>query len=218
MLKLCGFSMSNYYNQVKLQLIEKGIAFEEDTVFVGPRAAPDLLLRSPLGKVPFLETEQGTLTESAVIADYIEQAYPEHSLMPTDAFAAAKVRELVKYIELYLELPARELYPQAFFGGQVSDSTKERVAKQLAKGVEGYKKIMQLNPYQYGDQFTLADCSAVIHLPVVSMAAKLVLGVDLFEGTSVKDYLKTMSARPAVQKVAADRKTSTEQMMAASKK
>lgn len=218
MLKLCGFSMSNYYNQVKLQLLEKGIAFEEDTVFVGPRAAPDLLTRSPLGKVPFLETEKGTLTESAVIADYIEQAYPEHSMLPSDPFEAAKVRELIKYIELYLELPARELYPQAFFGGQVSDSTKDRVAKQLAKGVEGYKKIVQFNPYQVGNQFTIADCSAVIHLPIISMAAKSVLGLDLFEGTGVKDYLKAMSSRPAVQKVAADRKTSTEQMLASNKK
>ena len=51
-----------------------------------------------------------------------------------------------------------------------------------------------------------------------TLVYKLVLGVDLFEGTGVKDYLKTMSARPAVQKVAADRKTSTEQMMAANKK
>lgn len=218
MLKLCGFSMSNYYNQVKLQLLEKGVEFQEDLVFVGAMASPDLLSRSPLGKVPFLETEQGSLTESAVIADYIEHAYPEHALIPKDAFAAAKVREIVKYIELYLELPARELYPQAFFGGQVSDGTKERVTKQLQKGFEGYKQLIQLNPFQFSDHFTIADCSAIIHLPIIAMAAKSVLGIDLFEGTGIKDYLKAMSSRPAVVKVNADRKASTEQMLARNKK
>ena len=34
-LKLCGFSASNYYNQIKLQLLEKQVAFEEEDVRVG---------------------------------------------------------------------------------------------------------------------------------------------------------------------------------------
>lgn len=29
MLKLCGFPISNYYNKVKLVLLEKGVEFEE---------------------------------------------------------------------------------------------------------------------------------------------------------------------------------------------
>ena len=32
MLKLCGFAISNYYNKVKMQLLEKGVAFEEELV------------------------------------------------------------------------------------------------------------------------------------------------------------------------------------------
>ena len=35
MLTLCGFGASNYYNKVKLVLLEKGIAFEEDLKWVG---------------------------------------------------------------------------------------------------------------------------------------------------------------------------------------
>ncbi|MBY0233548.1 MAG: glutathione S-transferase N-terminal domain-containing protein, partial [Burkholderiaceae bacterium] len=31
-IKLCGFSLSNYYNKVKLVLLEKGIPFEEELV------------------------------------------------------------------------------------------------------------------------------------------------------------------------------------------
>ena len=30
MIKLCGFRVSNYHNKVRLALLEKGIAFEED--------------------------------------------------------------------------------------------------------------------------------------------------------------------------------------------
>ena len=54
-LKLCGFSASNYYNKLKLQLLEKGLAFEEELVWTG-NTHPKLVDRSPMGKVPFLET------------------------------------------------------------------------------------------------------------------------------------------------------------------
>ena len=47
MFKLCGFAASNYYNKVKLALLEKGVPFEEELVWLGEtdQAA------SPLGKV-----------------------------------------------------------------------------------------------------------------------------------------------------------------------
>ena len=212
-LKLCGFSVSNYYNKLKIQLLEKGVAFEEDLVWVNP-IDPTTLVRSPMGKVPFLETPQGCITESAVCAEYIEQAYPQHPLMPADLMAAAKVRELITYLELHVELVARELYPQAFFGGKVSEGTQERVRKQLTKGVEGFAKLAKFSPYVAGDTFTLADCSAIVHLPVASLASKLVLGEDLLAGLPVKDYGKQMAERASVQKVNADRKEGTELMAA----
>ena len=49
MLTLCGFGASNYHNKVKLVLLEKGVAFEEELVWVG-QTDPDA---SPLGKVPY---------------------------------------------------------------------------------------------------------------------------------------------------------------------
>ena len=66
-LKLCGFAGSNYHNKVKLALLEKGIAFEEELVWTGMRDNPALTDRSPLGKVPFLQTEQGVILESALV-------------------------------------------------------------------------------------------------------------------------------------------------------
>ncbi|MFN6060019.1 MAG: glutathione S-transferase family protein, partial [Burkholderiales bacterium] len=121
-LKLCGFSASNYYNKLKLQLLEKGVAFEEELVWTG-NTHPKLVDRSPMGKVPFLETPHGCVSESMACAEYIEQQYTSHPLLPADPFAAAKVRELIVYLELHIELVVRELYGQAFFGGQASDET-----------------------------------------------------------------------------------------------
>jgi glutathione S-transferase len=219
MLTLCGFSVSNYYNKVKLALLEKGIPFNEELVMTGSNEE-SVLSSTPLAKVPFLRTEHGSLCESQVMVDYLEAAYPAHPLMPADPFAAAKVRELCTYIELHLELVARELYKQAFFGGTVDDATKDRARTLLAKGIPAFKRLAKFSPYVAGDTFTAADCAAYVSLPLVAMASKSVLGEDMLAAAGIdwKAYTALIAKRPAAQKVAADRKIDSERMAAAAKK
>ena len=40
MITLCGFSLSNYYNKVKLVLLEKGIPFTEERVMTKSNDEP----------------------------------------------------------------------------------------------------------------------------------------------------------------------------------
>ncbi len=210
MLKLRGFAASNYYNKVRLALLEKEVPFEEELVWTDKTD----LAASPMGKVPYLRTDEGDLCESTVMLEYIEAKYPAHPLLPADPFAAAKVRELLRYLELHLELVARNLYPEAFFGGKVSDGTKEKTAQQLEKGISAFAKLAKFSPFIAGDQFTLADCAAIAHLPLVSGATRAIYGRDFLADLPVRDYLQRMGERPAVRKVQADRKISTEQLMA----
>ncbi len=216
MLKLCGFAASNYYNKVKFVLLEKEIPFEEELVWLD--RSPALLERSVLGKVPFIETERGTLIESQVIVDYLESAYPQKPLLPADPFAAAKVRELHTFIELHLELVARELYAEAFFGGKVSDETKERVRKLLTRHAKAFGRLAKFAPYIAGDSFTMADCSAMVHLPLVSMSSKIIFGEDVLAEYPIREYTKMLGERPAAQRVNLDRKANQEALMARGKK
>ena len=213
MLKLCGFAASNYYNKVKLALLEKGVPFEEELAWVGQTDTA----ASPLGKVPYLKTDEGPISESTVLLEYIEAKYPQHPLLPADPFAAAKVRELLRYTELHLELVARNLYPEAFFGGKVSDNTKEKTGQQLEKNIAAFAKLAKFSPYLAGDSFTLADCGGAVHLQLVASATKIIYGRDYMAELPVRDYLKRLGERPTVQKVNADRKVNTELMMAAAK-
>ncbi|MEI8265233.1 MAG: glutathione S-transferase [Betaproteobacteria bacterium] len=210
MITLCGFPISNYYNKVKLALLEKGVPFQEERVMTGSKDEA-VLAASPLGKIPFIRTPQGALCESQVIVDWIEAAYPNPPLVPADPFAAAKVRELATFIDLHLELVARELYAQAFFGGTVSEGTQARVRKQLERHIPAFKRLASFAPYVAGDRFTLADCSAWVSLPLVGMATKAVYGEDLLaaQGVDWKAYVKLVGERPSAQRVAADRKVDT---------
>ena len=210
MLTLCGFSASNYYNKVKLALLEKGVPFQEQLAWVGQTD----LAASPLGKVPYLLTPEGPLCESAVMADYIEAAHPQPALIPANPYQAAKVRELITFLELHLELVARNLYPQAFFGGTVSEAAREKVGIQLEKNIAAFAKLASFAPYVAGDSFSMADCAAIVHLPLVSSATKAIYGRDYLAELPVRDYLARMAERPHVQRINADRKTSTAEMLA----
>jgi len=218
MLKLYGFRVSNYHNKVLLALLEKGVAYEEDST-VTPSQKDEYVALSPMGKVPYAEIDGERLCESAVILEYLEDAYPQKPLLPKEPLARAKVRELVTVIELHMELVARRLYGAVFFGGNVSDSTKESVAKDLAKGVRAFKALAKFEPFVAGRELTLADCAAAVHLPLVSLATKLAYGRDFLEEIpQVKPFLKMLGERPAFAKVAADRKAAQEAMAARSKK
>jgi len=205
MINLCGFAVSNYYNKTKLVLLEKGIAFTEEQVF--PSQDEALLKRSPLGKIPFIETEYGCLSESQVILEYLEETYSETPLYPANNFERAKCRELIQHLELNIELHARRLYKEAFFGGTVSDEIKNEVKELLEKGLKGLARLTKFSPYIAGDTYTAADCVAWLHFFMVSATSQKIYGTDLVAAylPNVAGYMQLIDSRPAAQKVAADR-------------
>ncbi len=212
MLTLHGSPISNYYNKAKLALLEKGVPFQEQPVNFRTKDEA-LLSLSPLGKIPFLTTEQGCIAESQVLLEYIEATHPQPPLLPKDPFAAAKVRELVTFLDWHLEMAARQLYGVAFFGAPaLSESNAARIRREVEEKIGGLKRILKLAPYAAGDTFTMADCSAFANLPLVGMATRAVYGEDLLQaaGIDYKAYVKFIGERPSAQKVVADRKAATQ--------
>lgn len=215
---LCGFAVSNYYNKVKLSLLEKGVPFAEALVFTSQK--DEMLAESPMGKVPFLRTAKGVLSESQVLTEFIEDSWPEPPLYPRDAFERAKCRELIEHLELHVELPARRLYAEAFFGGTVSEETRNEVASLLEKGLKSLARLARFAPFIGGESFTHADCAAWVHLPLVSQATRKIYGRDFIDEflPQAKAYIKLVGERPHAQKVNEDRKAAMEAFMSRAKK
>jgi glutathione S-transferase len=211
MLKLCGIRISNYHNKVRLALLEKGIEFEEDDTRA-PSQDETYLEHSAMGKVPFVVVDGKTLTESQAICEYLEEVYPQRPLDPKDAWERAKVRELINYIELHVEVVSRRLHKQAFYGGTVSEESKAQVERELTKGLKALAKLAKFAPAIAGPELTLADVCAFVHLPIVAVVTRLVLGRDMVDEflPQAKPYLKMLGERPAFQRVSADRKAAAE--------
>jgi glutathione S-transferase len=205
MITLCGFGVSNYYNKLKLVLLEKEIPFHERVVY--PWQRDTFRQSSPLGKIPFIETEQGGLSESLAILEYLEERYPAKPLYPADLFQRAKCRELIQHLELNSEWVARRLYRESFFGGAVSQETKREAKERLAIGLDAVARLSSFSPFISGSSFSAADCAAYVHFFMIRQTSLKVYGEDMLERIVPKStaYMRLMDSRPHSLSTMADR-------------
>ncbi len=211
MLKLGGFPVSNYYNMVKFALLEKGIEFE--AVNAMPSQEADHTTRSPMGKVPYLETDSGFLTETNVILAYLETVAPGSPLLPSDPFAAAKVWELCKVMELYIELQGRRHYGEIFFGGERNEAAVAEVRPVIENGLRAVRQLASCQPFLCGD-FGMADIVAVHSFIYAAPVCQAVYGWDIVaEVPGLKAAIDAANARPAGATVMADQQAALQAMM-----
>ena len=205
MLKLYGFAASNYFNMDKLALLEKGIAYEV-VPFHGCQN-PAILAVSPRGKVPALETEQGFLSETDAILDYLEETQCGPALLPPDPFARAQVRAMAKEIELYIELPARLCYAEVIFGGRPTpEALKRKAERDMIKGFSTLSRRAKFAPYVMGEQFTVADLYFLYSVDLAALVAKKLFDIDvLADMPQARALLALLANNPNVQRVAAER-------------
>lgn len=204
MLKLHGFAVSNYFNMVRIALETKGIPYEVVQRF--PSQDEDWLSLSPIGKVPCLETPEGTLAETIVILEYLEDSFPDKPLIPGTPFEKGLTRQLMQMIKLYIELPARRLYPGVFFGGKNSDAVVEEVKPVLEKGVRALNVLGRFDPYLMGAEPTAADFMLMYSLDLATAVARKTYDWDMLADIKgSKALLDRLNEDPIAARIAEEK-------------
>jgi len=203
MLKLHGFSVSNYANMVKQCLIEKGIEYEQ--LDARPSQDDDFLVLSPMGKVPCLETGDGFLVETSVILEYLEETCPEPPMYPSDVFARAKAREIMSVTEQYIELVARRHLGAAFFGYERSEGAYKKVRPEVEKGLRAFRQLADFGPYVMGSEFGNADIVVYHSFYLAGLILKRIYDWDIrAEIPGLAEHAAVMEERDATKLVVAD--------------
>ena len=161
-MKLCGGRLSPYYERIILQLKLKGIEdqIEQPGIPGGDRQSDEFLVLNPLGKIPVLIDGDLVLPESNVIAEYLEEKFPEPSLLPGDAAARARARLIARLGDTYLINP---LFT-AFFQLQSKEPNQGILDLQVAdinKGLKTLENFSQGGERMVGDGWTLADVALI---------------------------------------------------------
>jgi glutathione S-transferase len=82
-------------------LHEKGVPFDEVRIDLGKKEQlkPEYLAINPNGVVPTLVDDGTPIVESSVICEYLDEKYPQNSLVPDDLIERARMRAWMHYIE-----------------------------------------------------------------------------------------------------------------------
>lgn len=203
-MKLHGLQISNYYNVIKLGLLEKGLEFEE--VQAKPHQEEPFLSMSPMGKIPVLEDQGYHISETMAILRYLDLKYPAKPLYPSDPLLAARAQQVHSIADLYVDTPARTLLRAAFFGGEATPEAIAEVSGKLARAARALEKLMTFKPFAVGSDLSHADLAAVTTLPLATQIMTRLGEPDPFanvEGLAAYDEM--MATRPTLQKVRADR-------------
>ncbi|WP_293759637.1 glutathione S-transferase family protein [uncultured Aquitalea sp.] len=206
MITLYGVPFSAYCNKVKIALIEKGVNFQE--VPTRPSQEPAMLEKSPMGKIPFVDINGHWLTESTVILEWLEDAYPTAALLPPSPNGRAHARELSTMIDQYLMPAAGPLYRHRVFGAPLDDAGRQAARAAVEKVLLALSRLVKYGPWLAGEDFSYADISAASVLPIVAYATREVLDEDLTTVLpGIEEYLLKLGQRPSVAKTWADWQT-----------
>jgi glutathione S-transferase len=174
-------------------LEELGVPYE--LVVMSPEeVAGEHLLRHPLGRVPVLEDEGGTVFESSAVCLHLADLRPEGGLIPAvGTHERALVYQWAFFAMTEIEAPAIESRRTREKSAEVADAAAERVRAAVAvigDALDGRACLV-------ADRFTVAD---VIASEVVRIAVRV--GAVQASGP-IAGYLSAMEARPARQRAAA---------------
>jgi len=177
-----------------IALRESGLSFEleqMDPKTKKTKSGADFLKINPKGYVPVLQLDDGqTLTEAAVVVQYIADQKPEAKLLPP-----AGSLERYRALE-WLNYVATELHKGigALFNPSLTDPWKQVLRDGLAPKLDYLTKRLEGRSFAFGDGFSVIDG----YLFTVLRWPQLV-GIDLAKWPVIKSYAEKMAERPAVQ-------------------
>ncbi len=165
-MQLCGESVSPYFERVVIMLDIKD-AMDQISIggVPGGFKSEEHFSYHPMGKIPFLIKEDGTsLTESQIIAAYLDRVLDGPMLTPKDFDQATQMRLIARIMDIYY---AEAVAPmgRVAFGGEASDEELAKAKeKDLPAAFDYLEKFLGGGKRAIGDNWTLADCALISHL------------------------------------------------------
>lgn len=214
---LYGSPISTYYNKVKIALVELGCPFSEVAVMPGEGNWPGC--GSPSGKIPWLQHGTHGVYESQAIVEYLDElrAPGLASLFGDHALQRALCRELIQYIELYLDAPMQPVYQAVFWARPMAADLLPNTLDKLAAGLRIIERRAVLSPWLAGERFTHADAAAWVHLSTMCWALAIA-GHKTYlqeQAPALTDYLARLADRPSIVQTEADRRAESARIKAA---
>lgn len=159
MMKLYSGDLSPYSARVRMQIYAKGITdivLERPATFGMPAFRKD----NPIGRIPVLDIDGDLMPESEVIAEYLEEIYPQPRMLGATPRETAHIRTLARIGDIYLMnnmfMLAGQTYAQTRNEGVV-----DLLAGQVLRNIKALDRIIGTDGFACCGRLTMADCALV---------------------------------------------------------
>lgn len=178
-MKLYSYFRSSAAYRVRIALNLKGLEYETVPVHLlkdgGQQHSDAYKALNPTELIPTLVDGELAIGQSMAILEYLEEAYPEPALLPSDPAGRARVRAIAQSIACDIHpLNNLRVLKHLKRGLGVDDATKDEWYRHwINVGLTSVEALLAGNPatgrYCHGDQVTLAD---VVLVPQVFNARR----------------------------------------------
>jgi len=176
-MKLYDFAGAPNPKKLRVYLAEKGVQVptEQVDIITGQNRSPEFLKKNPLGGLPVLELDDGTiLTESLAIIEYFEELHPNPPMIGGNPLERAKVRRLERVIELGVLSNIATIFQNThpFMAGRLKQSADaaENARGRLAATLKVIDDEIDGKPFAAGNKPSTADCTLLASLGFAEFA------------------------------------------------
>jgi glutathione S-transferase len=219
--KLYQTYTSPFPTRVRLLIYAKGIEVE----FIEPpgfhtssESKGDYMAINPIGRVPTLVLDDGrALPESEVICEYLEDAFPEPSLRPANAFGRAQVRLISRICDFYLVMAMRPLFNASGRSRRTWEPDKIRAALDEIEQALGFlEAYIGDQGYAVGKSLTQADGALIPQLMLAFEWAPGLFGADspLGKHPRLAAYWRAIQVDPIAARLIAETREAVAQEQA----
>ncbi len=214
MMKLYSGDLSPYAARIRMQIYAKGItdiAFELPATFMTPQYRDE----NPIGRVPVLDVDGDRIPESGVIAEYLEDLYPEPSLLGASPRETAHIRTIARIGDIYLLNNLFMLAGQRY-AKEPNQGVVDLLVGQVVRNTKALDKMIGADGFACGGRLTLADCTLV---PAFFLMDYSLPSFDVESPTvwnpNVAAYWSAIQKNPHAAKVLAEMQRGLEQRLEA---
>jgi len=167
----------------------------------------DFLVLNPASEVPVLVDEDGQVVAGGmVIAEYLEEVYPEVPLIGSSPKAKAETRRLVAWFEVKFKKEvtkflAGEKLTKRVLHGDTPDSRALRAGREnIHAHLDYIAWLTSRRSWLAGDSLTLADLIAGAHISLVDYSGD----VPWEDHPLAKEWYVRLKSRPSVRPLLSD--------------
>jgi len=203
---LYALPVSSYSAKVRMQLELKNIDYEMLPP-PGGYSSPEYMEIIALGTLPGLKDGDFCISESDVITSYLEEKYPQPSLMPGDAQDHARQRYMARYHDLWLEPHLRKTFAQLDPATRDEKLSNDLLDK-FQERIDLMEKLIEPAPFMCGDKISIADLA----FPATFTLAELMLPVfarELRFGPRVQAWRETIYNNSVVKAITDESRQAT---------